>query len=73
VSRSQYVWVVVGDASRLPVATFTTKHELVQWLKTRRGNTMLRLFRFSGYMGRVEIDIQHLLDFPTLPAKELES
>lgn len=70
-SRSEYVYVVVGDASRLPVATFTVKHELIRWLESRRGNTLLRLFRFRWNTDRVEISIPALLANPKSPAQEV--
>ena len=32
-SRSQYVWVVLEAVRRRPVAAFTVKYELSDWLK----------------------------------------
>jgi hypothetical protein len=71
-ARSHSIWIVVGDASRLPVFAATVKHELVTWLETRRGNKMLRLFRVNDGAwpsGRDEVDIEYLLDNPTRPVK----
>jgi len=44
-SRSAYIWVV-ADATPVPVAAFTVKHELAGWLERRQeGRSGLRITR----------------------------
>lgn len=74
-SRSSYVYIIVGEATRIPQAAFTVKHELVAWLRKRNGLSMLRLFRVpdgNAYVttGTLEIDINWLLANPTATIKE---
>lgn len=40
----EQIYVIMGVASRLPVAAFTDQQQLKEWLASRRGLTMLRLF-----------------------------
>lgn len=58
-------WVVTGEASRLPVAVFIDKPELVQWLSTRRGTSMVRIYALwrgiDGSFAREEVLIGQLL------------
>lgn len=44
-ARSSYVYVVIGEASRLPVATFTVKKEFVEWVKRLRSPYNFRYYR----------------------------
>jgi hypothetical protein len=41
------IWVVIGQASRLPVAAFTDEVSLATWLRLRRGTGMLALYRID--------------------------
>jgi hypothetical protein len=44
-ARSKYVYVVIGVASRQPVATFTVKHEFVKWVRQLRSPHLFRYYR----------------------------
>jgi hypothetical protein len=78
-ARASYVYVVMGLASRRPVAAFTVKHELVRWLATRRGTSQLAVYRLGdgctcdGPDGcKVRLDIDYLLDNPTRSGKVID-
>lgn len=66
---AEYIWVVQGDASRVPVYARTRKYEIYNWLVTRRGNRMLRLFRLGGPKN-IEVCIPCFLDNPKKPVRE---
>lgn len=66
-ASSDYVWVVLGGASGLPVYGTDKKYLMHNWLITRRGNTMLRLFRLGGSRGNIEVCIPCFLDKPQEP------
>ena len=62
----EYTWIVIGEASRLPVATFHRRYELVSWLRSRNGVSTLRGFRLRGNISGgfevVELDLEWVRD-----------
>lgn len=44
---SKTIWVVMGTASRVPVAAFTDEVRLYMWLRRRRGTSMMALYRID--------------------------
>lgn len=71
-SGSNYIWVVVGDASGLPVYCSVNKYMIIGWLVSRKNNRMLRVFRLreNQYPSRMEVCVSCLLTYPNQPAKE---
>lgn len=64
-----YIWVAVGEASRLPVFASEKKYRMIWWLQRRQGLTMIHVYRLKD-TEVIEVCVPCLLDHPTEPAKK---
>jgi hypothetical protein len=64
VAKPSFVYVVMGEASRLPVAAFTNVEHLAGWLCTRHGLSMLQIWRLpnGGGPGKVMVNAYDIME-----------
>lgn len=67
---SSYIWIVVGGAFGLPVYASSEKYTLYHWLITRQSHKNLRVFRWGGPKGMIEVCKPCLLNAPNQPVEE---
>lgn len=69
-SGSGYIWIVQGGVSSRPLYASDRKYSMHRWLDTRRGTAFLKLFRWGGPTGMVDVCIPCFLDHPDRPAHD---
>jgi hypothetical protein len=65
-----YIWIAIGEVSSLPVFASDKRYPMQHWLRTRRSVDHVRLFRWGGPKGMIEVCIPCFLDPGNKPAKE---
>lgn len=70
-SHTGYIWIMTGQASGLPVYAADTKYLAYNYLVTRRSdNPPVRVFRYGGPKGIIEVCKRCFMNAPNQPVSE---